>query len=389
MVVATVALSADGSSGTTGRLGGDLPSVFGAGRIVAEGDGLDLYEPTRQIESQRGLWEDDASAMLFAYPAVFAIPYAGASALGYQATYLIHTAVMAGALVLTARLLVDRMPLLAGRQWVPLGLAFSLTFLPMFIGVANGQNTALTLLLVVGAWALLSDGRDVGAGVVVGLASMKPQYGLVLIGLLVLGRRWRALAAAAGVVVSLWIGSAIVAGPGWSGRWLHLVASMSDIDGGVNLGNEVSWFGLAELGLGRGTMAAKIVGGLAILATAGLLVRALRKLDVSNPMVPAILAPSLLLIAPHALYYDAGILVVALAALLPTVLSGRRGWVVGLWWAAGFGHVISGRIGIEPVGAVVIGTWLWALWVLRPGSEVPEPALMGSSGDGAPEPAGA
>lgn len=377
-------VTADGADSLRDRFGGDLPAFYGAGRIVAEGDGVDLYEPVRQTQAQAGLWSGgDDQGMLFAYPALLAGPYVAASSLGFTWTYLLHTAVMVLAVVVAARLLVDRLPLTAGRAWLPLGLAFAFTFLPMFVGVANGQTTALILLAVVAWWVLLADGRDLSAGLVAGALLLKPQYAVVLIGLMVLGRRWRGVGAAIGGAAVVWAGSAVVAGPGWTGRWLDLVSSMSDIDGGVNLPNEVSWFGLAEVAFGQGSTAAVIVGGVAILVTAGVLVWTLRAVDPTDPRAIAVLLPSLLLIAPHALYYDAGILVVALAALLPTVRNTARPGVAALWWATGLTHIASDRLGVEPVAVLVLATWAWSLWAIHAPAASPDtsstPASAGAS----------
>ncbi len=352
------------SSGTpSGRLGGDLPEFIAAGRIVAQGDGSDLYDPARQLETQDELraGTDTSGAILFAYPPVLAAPYALLDGLGYRTTYLIHTAVMVAALLAITRLLAGRLPLLAGRDWMPFGLAFSVTFLPLFIGTFNGQNTPVVLLALVLVWVNLADDRELVAGFVAGLALMKPQYGLVIIVLLVLGRRWRAVVGACGGAAGVWFGSALVAGVGWVPRWLDLVTSLSDVDRGANLSNEVSWWGLAEAFLGRGSAVAAALGVVGIAVTGALLVTCLRGRRIDDPRVPAVVLPSLLLMAPHALYYDAGMLVVALAALLASVPPGRRSLVLGAWWAAGLTHAASGTLGVEPVSLLVIGTWLCAV----------------------------
>ncbi len=350
------------SSGTpSGRLGGDLPEFLGAGRIVADGDGIDLYEPDRQIDAQDQLGADAGGAILFAYPAVLAAPYALLDTVSYHTAYLIHTAVMVLALLATVRLLAGRLPLLTGRDWMPFALAGSITFLPMFIGTFNGQNTPLVLLALAAVWVSLVDDHQVIAGCVTGLVLMKPQYGVVVFALLVLGRRWRAVTAAVVGAAAVWIGSALVAGVGWVPRWLDLVTSLSDVDRGANLSNEVSWWGLAEAVLGRGSTIAAVLAVLGIAITGAVLVAVLAGHRIDDPVVPALVLPSLLLMAPHALYYDAGLLVVALVALLPSVPPSRRAFVLTAWWAAGLTHTAARTLGIDPVAAVVIGTWLWAI----------------------------
>jgi Glycosyltransferase family 87 len=366
VVVVVVALGSDGSAIESGRLGGDLPEFVGAGRIVADGDAADLYEPARQLEAQEGLFGDETgSGILFAYPALLALPYALVSTWSFSAIYLLHTAVMVLSLVVVARLLIDRFDLTRGRAWIPFGLAVSLTFHPMFIGVFNGQTTALVLLGLVAVWVLCSDGRDLGGGVVAGLLLLKPQYGLLVIGLLFLGRRWRALAGAGlgGLVVL--VGSTLVAGWGWFASWWELVRSLSEIDEGSNLSNEVSWLGLSEAVFGQGSAVALALGAALSLGTLALAVVRLRGVSITDARVPALALPTLLLVAPHSLFYDAGILVVALVALLPRVPPERRVLVAVVWWAMGFTHVLSGGLGIEPVAILVVGTWIWAATPVR------------------------
>lgn len=373
-VVVVVTLSSDGSAIQSGRLGGDLPEFVGAGRIVADGDAADLYDPARQLEAQADLFVDEgAGGILFAYPAVVAAPYAAGADLGFSTIYLLHTAVMVLAVVLAARLLVDRLPLTRGTAWIPLGLAVTLTFQPMFIGVFNGQTTGLVLLGLVAVWVLASDDRDVLAGVVGGLLLMKPQYGLVVIGLLFLAQRWRALAGAALGGLLVVAGSAAVAGVGWMASWWELVRSLSDIDAGANLPNEVSWLGLAEALLGQGERVALVIGvGLSV-ATLGVTLLHLRGRAITDPLVPALVAPTLLLVAPHSLFYDAGVLVVALVALLVTVPPERRAIVAVGWWAMGFSHGLASGLGVEPVALLVIGTWVWAVAAAR--RRVPSPTV--------------
>ncbi len=374
LAVVVTSVSAADRTGARG-LGGDLPEFIGAGRIVADGDAIQLYEPARQMAAQADLWDEGQGGILFAYPALLAAPYALVASWSFVAIYLVHTAVMVAAVVVTARLLADRLPLTAGRSWIPLGVAASLTFLPMFIGTFNGQLTGVVLLGLVATWVLLLDGRDGAAGLVAGLLLLKPQYGGLVALLLAVAGRWKALpgfAVGAAVVAG---GSALVAGPGWFGRWWELVGSLSDIDGGSNLASEVSWLGLSEALLGQGAAAATVVGVGLSAATLVVTLRLLRGRDVADPLVPALVLPTLLLVAPHSLYYDAGILLVALAALLPSLPAGRRAPVALAWWAFGFSHSLLGGLAFEPVALLVLGTWAWAASRCRHEELVPRVAL--------------
>lgn len=60
-----------------------------------------------------------------------------------------------------------------------------------------GQTSLVAAALVLGSWYLADRGSDWAAGVLLGLSSMKPQFGLLFGLWFLLGRRWRLLEAAA------------------------------------------------------------------------------------------------------------------------------------------------------------------------------------------------
>jgi arabinofuranan 3-O-arabinosyltransferase len=85
-----------------------------------------------------------------------------------------------------------------GRFWSPLAASLILLY-PGSRGVIDlGQNSALTLCLLVWGWVLLARGRPAAAGVLWGGLAYKPVWALTFFLLLVLLRRWR-MALAMGV----------------------------------------------------------------------------------------------------------------------------------------------------------------------------------------------
>lgn len=376
IVIATV--SARGADSISGQLGGDFGEFYGAGRIVTAGDGEHLYEPSRQAAAQADLLAEDEppGGVLFAYPAVVAAPYAALAHLDYRLAYLLNTAAMLGALALAMRLLRPRLAILQTQRHRPAAAAFALTFLPLFVGLTGGQNTGLTLLAITVIWWGLDTGRHEWAGLTAGLLLVKPQYALTIVGLLVLARRWRALGTALVGGAVVWLGSAMVAGPGWVARWFHLATSIGTIDKGANLPNEVSWLGLAQVAFGRDSHLAVVLGLGGAGLTGLILLWCLRRHRRVDALAVALILPSLLLIAPHALYYDAGLLVVSLGALVLTLPARRRVSVLVLWWLAGLGHLAASTWGVDPVAGLVIATWLWAVReVARPTSSDADRAL--------------
>src|SRR5512143_1851970 len=99
-------LSGDGAGTLTGRLGGDYPAFYGAGRIMAQGDWNELYTPDRLISAQRDLLPDSADQYVcFPYPPYVALFYWPLSLLNYRLSFAIHTLLMVGVLLLTVHII--------------------------------------------------------------------------------------------------------------------------------------------------------------------------------------------------------------------------------------------------------------------------------------------
>src|SRR5947207_9971002 len=61
-------LSGSGSDTAAGRVGGDYPAFYGAGRIVLDGDAAHLYDVKRQEQAERDLFAGNHDGLLyFAY----------------------------------------------------------------------------------------------------------------------------------------------------------------------------------------------------------------------------------------------------------------------------------------------------------------------------------
>jgi hypothetical protein len=364
-----VVLTAEPEVSIQSQIGGDLPTFVSAGDIIRSGDGRQLYDLDRQFEAQEGFWEDEGSLILYVYPPAFAAPYTPLSALPYRVVYLVHTAAMLGSLVLSIRLASDVIPLLADPRARGAALAAALLFLPMFVGSMVGQATAVFLLGLTATWWGIARHREVVAGLGLTLLLLKPQYGVPVLGLVFLARRWTAFGVALAGTATMWLVSVLLAGPTWHADWYDLVRSLSTVDLGSNLDKEVSLLGLAEVVLGAGSDVAFAIWVLGTVAIVGAVLLRLRQRPFLDPYAMALAPPMLLLIAPHALYYDAGFLLLSLGLLLPTVSPSRRALVLVAWFLGGMTHLVHESLGVQPVALLVIGTFAWAWWASTPGRE--------------------
>jgi hypothetical protein len=346
-----------GSHAAVGRLGGDYPAFYAAGRMVLHGDGAHLDDPARQAAEQRPYYgaERDGGYLPFAYPPAVALAMAPLAELPYRASYVVDVSLMVAALVVALALLRRAVP----AAWVEPSVlvAAAVAFFPMFRALGAGQNTALSLLAIAVAWRALERDRPAVAGLALGLLCFKPQLGaVVLLAVLVAAprRRWRVAVGSLAGVATLWAASAAVAGPGWLGGWWRHAQRFARIDEAVDRTNGISWSGLAHAALGHG-VASDVVASVLVAGTLGAVVWtawvAGRRRDVGLAL--AVAAPAALLVAPHALFYDAGLLVVP--ALVVAERLGRRGrWVVAAAWLLGWGHVVAGGLGFTPVALAVV-----------------------------------
>ena len=353
LAFAVTLVAGSGSTTVGGRVGGDYPAFYGAGRIVASGHGDDLYNPTRQAAAERDLFgrEPDGGYLYFAYPPAVAALYAPLSSLDYRWSYALHTLLMVAAVVVALWLL-RPMVGIVDRHFTVV-LAASLCFYPLFRAVSAGQNTALSLLLVAASWRAVHEDRQFAAGIALGLLCFKPQLAGLFIVLHLLSRRWRVGVGAAVGFGAIWFASAAVMGPEWLTTWWHQAQHFAAVDAVVNRRNAISWVGVGHALFGPGTAAS--VAGYGLSALTVVVVAWTWRHAPRTGLAPAIgaAATGVVLASPHTMFYDAGLLVVAAVVLADRL--GRPGQrAIAVAWLLSIGHVFAETIGWSPIFLVSV-----------------------------------
>ncbi len=349
---------ADGSTnaGEGPRLGGDYPAFYGAGSIVWEGDLDALYEAERQELAQTGLGLDGYLA--FAYPPHVATAYAPLGALPFQASYLIHTLLMAAAYIAALWLLSPVVPLI--KRWrLPL-LAAGFTFYPLAVATGGGQNASLSVLAFAAVWRGLHEDREWLAGVAAGLTMYRPQYALPLIGLMLLSKHWKAVGSAIGTTAATWGITAAVFGMNWVSEWLDAVLPFVERDAEVNADNSISALGFFQAAFGVDSTFAFIIG-LTISASAVLTLMYLwskpHRFALADRM--GAVAIGSLLISPHTNFYDAALLVIAALAILAG--SNQEAAPIGLLivgWIGALIHPLTEGVRATPMAILVFAAFV-------------------------------
>jgi alpha-1,2-mannosyltransferase len=345
------------------RLGGDYPSFYGAGSIVAAGDWSELYDAERQQAEQAGLIDNEGGYLYFSYPPFVAAVYGLLALPGYQWSFLIHTLLMAAALAGAVWAVWPwlRRFGLPGRAVFVVALAFQ----PVFTGVIGGQNVALTLLLLTLAARLDHEDRPFLAGLVGAVLLFKPQFGVVVLPFLVVGRRWRTLAGwATGAIVLYAISTALMGGS-WIGEWWRQARAFAELNVSANGANFISFPGFLENALGAGSVVAAVIGyGAAALVALAALREWWRRPRRDALWRWALLGGIAMATAPQTLFYDAGLLLPVLVVVLPSwrrPLPAVAALVIVSWLQVG-----KETLGWSPLGPLVLAALVLLVLQGRP-----------------------
>ncbi|MFS8532905.1 glycosyltransferase family 87 protein [Sphaerobacter thermophilus] len=214
-----MALGSQLVDGLFGHVGMDFLTTYTAAQIIADGDGHRLYDWWAQrlaqypiIAAQGVSWSDRILQPYVAPPvlAVLALPLQWLPAPG---AFAVWVALSAGAFFIAARLLDRALNLRLG--WLLPLVTFS--FFPVFYTLRLGQAEGLLFLGVVAYVVLSRRGKDLPAGLALGILAIKPPLLVVPAIYLATKQRWRALigltiacAVAAGLSLAI-LGSAGVA----------------------------------------------------------------------------------------------------------------------------------------------------------------------------------
>ena len=204
----------------------DFRANYSAGYMVRTGQVHQLYDYEAIKKVQDSRISAESVGMPFIHPAYEALFFVPFSFLSFHGAYFVFLCINLLLLTLCLRLLHRRLEGLA-QIWKPLPAAVLYTFLPVAAALLQEQDSILLLALLALAATMLDDGRDVSAGLLVGLGIFRLQLTLPIAALFLLWRRWRflggfVLSSALAVAISLWL-----TGVSQTRLYLRSLASMS------------------------------------------------------------------------------------------------------------------------------------------------------------------
>lgn len=305
---------------------GDFPAFYAAAKIIAEGRGAELYDFKLQAEIENRYWPSLSGRFYaFAYPPYVAVLVSPLALLDAQTAKLVYTAIMLLALVATVFLSEQILPELRRHRFVT--FIFFFGFGPLLNGMLASQNISLSMLLFAASLWNLSRGRrfrhDFLAGVLLGLWLFKPHYSLFALFFLALAGRIRVIFGAAIPALLYYFLGASVLGNQWPLIWKSSVYDFAIQDYLVNQQQMISIPGFLstfvqtlwgnEIIPNQGLLIVSVLLSVVLVTLIGKQCSQIRRLRKADPEALAetdlffLFAPAILLLSPHALFYEAGL----------------------------------------------------------------------------------
>ena len=355
--VVTLALLVATSRGGVDRngflLGTDFLSFWTVGRML--GQDADVYDQAAHIAAQQAYFTQADAFTAFFYPPTF-LPFCRPLGLMPYFPALAVWLVATGVLFVFAVLRWLRARPIAAPAWLLL-----LAFPASVIQITHGQTAFFSAgFLMLGA--LWVRERPVLAGIVFGLATIKPQFGLLVPVVLVLTGEWRVIGWAALSALALAGVSALLFGAAAWPEWLALTraAQTAMAAGTVGYAKMVSPFAAAMLLGIPAQLSYMLQGVMSATITAMLTIACWRRSY--TPELGALMLVGAVLVTPFVLDYD---LLLFAPALIVITSSEHRSWeklAVFLAFAApAFARPVGMNLNL-PIVPEIAFFLFWVLW---------------------------
>ena len=350
-----VLLSRDGLDPAGRPLGTDFISFWTAGRLLVNGAGPAApYDPHMAGLLQTATFHGaDVGFTPFPYPPIFLLVCLPLGALPYMGALCAWLIATGAAYVLVLRRLLTP---------APQRLLLLLAYPGVLLNAANGQNGFLTTALFGGAVLTLRR-RPLVAGACLGALIFKPHLGILVPVALLAAGSWRALASAAGAVLTLAAVSVLLLGlQPWQG-FLDYAPFMSKLvaQGILEPGKVQSSYAAVKL-LGGGDVLAFTIQGLWAAGAALSLFMLGRRVG-PGLALGASLVSATLIATPYLMPYDLVLAAIPMAWLFNEARrTGFLRWEK-LLLLAGFvlpmlSLALGARVGVPVAPVVLVGLYL-------------------------------
>lgn len=353
------------ATGNAGPLQTDFVAYYSAAHLVITGAGSHIYNLAAFGRYERALVHPLTvrnGVLPYVYPPYMAILTAPLGALSYGTAWLLWFGINLVLAVATIASLQRYLSL--GRMGAVLLWAASLSFLPIFVAVAQGQTSIVLLAFLTAAFFAARSRHAWLAGVLLSLALVKPQYVLPILLVLAVQRLWAPLVAFIACSIFLFALPVLVIGPGIETTYLHTLQWYSGWHGQFGSASSLNQSVSGSLQLLMSPSLAFPITVVVGLAAAGLLARAgYRSSQLDIPYALAVVAAVAL--SPHVLIHDLSLLLLPVAIavryrrrgpghLAPLLLAGSLAVLAGMRLAS-----------LVPIQLSVLAMLALSIWLYR------------------------
>jgi hypothetical protein len=285
----------------------DFVGFWPAGRMILDGQVAMVYDQAaHKAAGVAALGHDFAGAYPLFYPPHYMMAMTALPLLPYLLSYVVWVALTPlPYLFVVTRIIGER-----------IGILFALAFPALLANAMVGQNGCITAALFGGA-LLAMERRPVLAGILIGLLTYKPHFGILIPLALISARQWRIFASAAVTAAALvaisWL---TLGGEAWVGFFNAIQsANQNTLSAGMHDWNKLqNLFGLVRVMGGSVALAWAAQGtGIAIMAALVCVVWSGRQ---PFAIKAAILSVGAVIASPYSYMYDLVLLAVPVAYLL-------------------------------------------------------------------------
>lgn len=250
VLIGMIRLSVHGSDNV---ISGDFAANYTGASIVRDGNEDRLYDVAVQQPLERSFFErpPDGWFNLYILPPFVAYAFLPFAYLPYGVAAEIYFALSVVLIIANGSLLWSLLDYLKAQMRLSTVLLCAFVSAPAWYLFMIGQNTAILMFLLVSGLTLLVRQRDLSAGLVLGIGIFKPQIFILIPVVLLLHRRWRALAGMAATSSALVVVSFLLVGVSGMRSYLHLFSTddyVADIASGrswrmISLVSQVRYLG--------------------------------------------------------------------------------------------------------------------------------------------------
>lgn len=351
-------------------VGADFLNLFAGAALFVQAP-HDTYRLDAQLTLQRSLTGRESLLVPFYLPPYAALLLSWLAWLPYGVAYVVWLIVGIGCMLLSAYWLAPRWTRCYPLVWFGIGLLF----LPVLLGLAQGQTSALMLVCLAAYVRGFTARPTATPRVLIGIIgwALKPQLAPLMVWVLLAARRWRAVAWSAGVLGILGAAAALRLGQAGMAQYAfdssQKMHEALDADPAFLLGPTLlhasHWF----LGV---TPAGQIVAAVLEFAALAAFVYVWRSGPAQDEAILlqlAMLPIVAVLASPYALIYELTLWLAAFwllwryADARPVARSGLLWLTAGVWVAADFGvgDPLSG--GADYAALVGLGVVAFIAWL--------------------------